>query len=310
MDMMKKLTAPLLADTELLHLVAQALSTSDVPAISAYDLGKLVYLRGTLNSNKVPKRTFEATINALTSIRLLEPINSSTAFILFGHRLVTPSEIYCCIDPFAYISHLSAMEHHGLTDRFPKILYITRPLATEWRKQADLRMQKDLGDDFEHYKSSGMPRLTRPNLDRIKDTTIHIQERSQFGAFRIVSGSALKVATIGRVFLDMLREPKLCGGIQHVIDIFRNEAKRNFRLILDEIERHGQPIDKVRAGYVLTEVCGLEHPLITQWQAFAQRGGSRKLNPDAEFSANFSETWKLSINVPSLTTNSSAYDDY
>lgn len=308
--MSKKLPPPNQANQALLVLVADLLSATSAPALSAYDLGKIVYLKGKLDTESAPKKEFELIVKALAEIRLLKPLDSLAAFILFGHHSATPAEIACCIDPFAYVSHLSAMEHHGLTDRFPKLLYLTRPVASEWRKQADFRMQKDLGNALEHYKKSGMPRLTRLSLNTIRDTTVHTQERSHLGAFRNVSGSALRVATIRRVFLDMLREPKLCGGIQHVLDVYKNEAKRNIRLIIDEIDRHGKPIDKVRAGYVLTEVCKLEHPIFAQWQAFAQRGGSRKLDPDAEFAPIYSDTWKLSINVPSLTIEDYPnYDD-
>lgn len=303
----KSLKVP--GSAELIALVADALSATNAPAITAYELGKLVYLKGKLLELKAPKEEYERVTSALVGVRLLVRLEATNAFLLFGHSAAAPAEIVCCLDPFAYVSHLSAMEHHGLTDRFPKILYLTRPLATEWRRQAKLRMEKDLGEDLENYNLSGLPRLTLPVLTNLGSTTVHFQERSQFGAFRNVSGSPLRVATIGRVFLDMLREPKLCGGIQHVLDVYKREAKRNLKLIVDEIERHGQPIDKVRAGFVLTEICKLPLETYSQWQAYAQRGGSRKLDPDAEFASTYSETWKLSINVPSLTSAEQDFDD-
>lgn len=33
-----------------------------------------------------------------------------------------PEETFCLLDPFSYVSHLSAMAWHGLTDRMPKTL--------------------------------------------------------------------------------------------------------------------------------------------------------------------------------------------
>ena len=197
--MNKKSPSPTQANPELLVLVADLLSAASAPALSAYDLGKIAYLKGKLDTVSAPKKEFELIVKALAGFRLIKPLDSRAAFILFGHHSATPAEIACCLDPFAYVSHLSAMEHHGLTDRFPKLLYLTRPIASEWRKQADFRMQKDLGNVLEHYKKSGMPRLTRPSLNTIKDTTVHTQERSHLGAFRNVSGSALRVATIGSV---------------------------------------------------------------------------------------------------------------
>lgn len=303
----KSSTVP--AGGERLSHIADALSSATGPAITPYELGKLVYLKGKSLETKALKKEYERTVDALISVRLLVRIDTTNAFLLFGHSAATPSEIACCLDPFAYVSHLSAMEHHGLTDRFPRILYLTRPPAAEWRRQAEARMEKDLGEDLQNYRLSGLPRLTLPALTNVAGAIIHLHERSQFGAFRNVAGSPLRVATIGRVFLDMLREPKSCGGIQHVLDIYRREAKRNLRLIVDEIDRHGQSIDKVRAGFILTEVCHLELETVSQWQAYAQRGGSRKLDPDAEFASKYSERWKLSINVPSLTSDEQDFDD-
>ncbi|CAZ87632.1 conserved hypothetical protein [Thiomonas arsenitoxydans] len=304
----KNLAVP--AHTDLLPLVAESLSASTGPAITAYELGKLVYLKGKSLEIEASKREYERVMDALLAVRLLVKISGArSAYLLFGHSAASPAEIACCLDPFAYVSHLSAMEHHGLTDRFPKILYLTRPPAIEWRKQAKARMARDLAEDLVAYKQSGLPRLTLPALSNLLGTTIHVHERSQFGAFRNVAGSPLRVATIGRVFLDMLREPKSCGGMQHVIDVYRREAKRNLKLIVDEVSRHGQSIDKVRAGYVLTEVCHLQFDAASEWQTYAQRGGSRKLDPDGEYVSNYSETWKLSINVPSLSSPEQEFDD-
>lgn len=41
--------------------------------------------------------------------------------------LLSAEEIICVVDPFAYISHLSAMEFHGLTDRIPSSIFYSTP---------------------------------------------------------------------------------------------------------------------------------------------------------------------------------------
>jgi hypothetical protein len=96
----------------------------------------------------------------------------------------------------------------------------------------------------------------------------------------------------------MLRDPELCGGIHHVLQVYQEHAQQSLRLILDEVDQHGKPIDKVRAGWILESVCHIEDPRINVWTAFAQRGGSRKLDASTEYSPEFSERWALSINVP------------
>ena len=86
-----------------------------------------------------------------------------------------------------------------------------------------------------------------------------------------------------------------------MIDIYKREAGRYLSLIIDEVNQHGLPIDKVRLGFLLSEVCGLDHPLLNEWDKLAQRGGSRKLDPEGEYLPVFSERWQLSLNVSSLS---------
>ena len=289
---------------DLVGRIADALASTTAPVVSAYELARQAFMLTPEPAAQSPKKVYEELVGALLKARLLTPMDHMTtvkAYLLFGRSSATPSEVVCSLDPFAYVSHLSAMEHHGLTDRFPKILYMTRPPAVEWRKQAAVRMEKDLDGRLLAYKETGLPRLVQPKISNVGHTVVQFYERSQLGAFRLVAGSSLRVATIGRVFLDMLREPALCGGIQHVIDIYQKEAKRYVNLITDEVDRHGQPIDKVRVGYILSEVCEIEAPVFEEWVKSAQRGGSRKLDPDGEYVSNYSARWQLSINVPSLT---------
>ena len=295
---------------EIAGQIADSLGSKSAPTLTAYLLAKQVFtLAGPANTREI-KQIYQAILEALLKMRLLSPIDeiSPKAYLLFGRSSASPAEVVCTLDPYAYVSHLSAMEYHGLTDRFPKILYATRPAAADWRRQAVTLMDKDLGGRRQDYESAGLPRLVSPKISRVGKTVVQFCERSQLGAYRLVSGSSLRVATIGRVFLDMLREPALCGGIHHVVDVYRREAKRFLKLIIDEVERHGQPIDKVRIGYVLSEVCKLEAPEFTIWQKFAQRGGSRKLDAEGDYVPIYSDRWLLSINVPSLTTPEASVD--
>lgn len=301
--MMKK-TIAVLSESEIGKLV-ESLAATGLPVISEYELGRAIFLSLAVPAEE-HRQLFRPVVEHLKTLRIFSPLSlggEAKAYSLLGHSTASAQQIACALDPFAYVSHLSAMEYHGLTDRFPKILYLTRPLAGDWRLQAEEKMRRDLGDRYDEYLVSRLPKLARPKFSKISQVNLHFQERSQLGAFKHVSGSNLRVATIGRVFLEMTREPQLCGGIQHVIDIFTNNAKQYLRLIVDEYERHGKAIDKVRAGYLLTEVCGLSNPIVDTWAQFAQRGGSRKLDPEVEYAAEFSERWKLSINVPSLTVH-------
>lgn len=289
----------------LISQAANSLAAHRAPAISVYKLAKHVFMHADVSSvqHATLKSGFSELCREMLNVRLLtpiEPIAETRGYLLFGKAGASPAEVMCSLDPFAYVSHLSAMEYHGLTDRFPKILYMTRPAPGQWREQARARMAKDLDDRLQAYLDAGLPKLLPPKISRLGQTSIHFCERSQMGAFRLVAGSSLRVATVGRVFLEMLREPMQCGGIQHVINVYRREAKRYLKLIVDEVNQHGLAIDKVRAGFLLSEVCGLSDEAFADWEKSAQRGGSRKLDPEGEYVPEFSERWKLSLNVPSV----------
>lgn len=222
---------------------------------------------------------------------------SRSVFSIRGRVNSSAEEIVCTINPYAYISHLSAMDYHGLTDRNPTTSYISAPSPGKWKKFALSKMKKDLGDYYQDYISSGFPRLQNIVLKKINKKVIHTYSSLHLGAYKIVKNNTIRVSPIGKTFLDMLREPDLCDGLLHVLDVFEEHAQRYFNLIADEIDRHGKPIDKVRAGYILSELLEMNDPKIDDWKQFAQRGGSRKLDPSEEYSTDYSETWCLSINT-------------
>jgi hypothetical protein len=79
--------------------------------------------------------------------------------------------------------------------------------------------------------------------------------------------------------------------------VFKEHATAYKRLIFDELDQHGASIDKVRAGFILEEVCHIRDQRIDAWVRFASRGGSRKLDPSVDYEPTFSERWMLSINA-------------
>jgi predicted transcriptional regulator of viral defense system len=233
-------------------------------------------------------------------IKSVPGLPEHAAYTLIGASAVDRTVLACHLDPFAYLSHLSAMEFHGLTDRLPEQLYLSAPAGTLWTNFAQERMRKDLGDEWFDYHQAGLPELRRIGFEKLQQRPVHRYESIHQGAFRHLKDSGLRIATVGRTFLDMLREPRLCGGIQHVLDVYRASARQNLRLILDELDQHGSPIEKVRAGFVLEDLCALRDPRIDAWTQHAARGGSRKLDPGSEYAPKFSERWALSINVPGI----------
>jgi predicted transcriptional regulator of viral defense system len=221
----------------------------------------------------------------------------SRVFEVIGNRYQEPGDIACSVDPFAYLSHLSAMAFHGLTNRLPKLLFISTPPPKEWAAFAAQKMEKDCRGFVTDYLKGQLPKLVNIQFDRIQKTQITRYASIHRGAFKKIEGRKLRVSTIGRTFLDMLRRPDYCGGMRHVMEIFGASAGQYRPLIIDELERHGNAIEKARAGYLLEEFAHIQDERINEWARHVQRGGSRKLDPEAPFRETYSERWCLSLNV-------------
>ena len=158
-------------------------------------------------------------------------------------------------------------------------------------------MKKDLAEDFNAYFENNMPPLTRLRLSKIGRMEVNRFSSIHWGAYINVRGRTLRISSIGRTFLDMLRDPQLCGGMRHVMEVFEEHGATYLPLIVDEIDRNGVPIDKVRAGYILDEKLGIKNDRIEAWVAFAQRGGSRKLDASDEYVPVWSGKWCISLNL-------------
>lgn len=285
----------------LVRPIQERLGAWERPVVTGYELGVLTATYAAKHALSL--YLYTELVRLLTSFGLISPakeFKSGTVFHLFGRNKPLSMEVACSVDPFAYVSHLSAMEYHGITDRFPKVLYLSTPPAQEWKEQAEARMDKDLKEFKEGYLAAKLPVLRFQKFERIDGVRVDLMRRSHRGAFKAIKSPSIRVAMIGRTFLDMLREPDSCGGMLHVVDTYREYAGKYFKLILDEVGKHGTMIEKARAGYLLEKVCRKSDPVIEAWASTVQRGGSRKLDPQAEYSPFFSERWALSVNVPSL----------
>ena len=246
-------------------------------------------------------RWFQANLAQMTMFGFLEPLDGvppGKIYRLVGRNASSAEEMVCGIDPFAYISHLSAMAHYGLTDRLTKTVFYSSPPGAEWTRSATEKMARDLGDGLTTLHALDLPVLRRLLPSKLQGTQLSRHTSSHLGAYTRIRASNLRYSSLGRTFLDMVRQPDLCGGMRHVVSVYREYAGDYTRLILDEALRNGRKIEQVRVGYLLDEVCGLSETRIEELLAASQRGGSRKLDPSNEYDGvNFSEKWNLSINV-------------
>ena len=291
--------------------MTRSLRESDQPVIIDYDLYMTIFnfhqvkkYRGEVVSisTQIPMfhEVLTQIVNPLIEFGTIIPYKDfpeGRVFQIVGNRFFEAGDIACSVDPFAYISHLSAMAYHGLTNRLPKMLFISTPPIKEWSKFSKQKMEKDCQGSLDDYIKCQLPQLINLKFDKIQKTQITRYSSIHQGAFKNVEGRKLRVSTIGRTFLDMLRKPDYCGGIRHIMDTFSTYGSQYKRLIIDELDRHGNAIEQARAGYLLEEYCHIKDEKIDAWAKRVQRGGSRKLDPEGPYRETYSERWCLSINV-------------
>jgi len=285
----------------------QALLQRDYPVITSYDffiLGQKLFIAKKWDDDvlkRIPNDWDQTRANnaikRLARKRVLtgdSDFRSNVWRVTQATRAGSAEEVACIADPFAYVSHLSAMQKYGLTDRIPKALHLTTPKRSIWNTLRDAKLH----EDFPDIQSSKRPALNRPGFkETIRRRPVIVHASSHPWTPAPISGEEARITSIGQTFADMLTEPNLCGGLRHVLEIWEREAEPWMEEITNAVDQLDSKIAKVRAGYILTEVMDVDHPTIHNWEQYAQRGGSRKLDPDAEYTPVFSEKWMISINV-------------
>lgn len=268
------------------------------------DGGKGLYLRGGahpsshidgVRTNLLVTRAIEVDLDYGRSLYRVLPVGGSSA-----------EEVCALANPFGHISHLSAMQRWGLTERRPEALHLTMPPASAARSLVEERMKVDHGV-LDHGTPPGndpIPLQAQVKLyfirhpKMVRGRAISVHETRHSTRWIQVQDSHARLATIGQTFVDMVERPQYCGGMAHVVDVWREHADTFREEIIGAIEEVGTPIAKVRAGYLLDELLAEGNDTRIQgWVRFAQRGSSRVLDPAKGFSGTHSEKWMLSINV-------------
>ncbi|WP_026988883.1 type IV toxin-antitoxin system AbiEi family antitoxin domain-containing protein [Fodinicurvata fenggangensis] len=285
----------------------QALFERDLPIITYYELfllGYELFSKGSWKGDRLkymPKAwDLTRTSRALGRLKRTKVLTRDSDFrsnvwrVIEATRAGSAEEVACLADPFAYVSHLSAMQRYNLTNRSPKALHITRPTHKLWTQLRDKKIQKDMP----HIPTTERPPLVRPGFNStIRRRPVVLHESSHPAMPIAISGEQTRITSIGRTFADMLTEPELCGGMRHVLEVWEREVEAWIPEIVEAVDQLDSKIAKVRAGYILSEVMDISHPVIHNWEQYAQRGGSRKLDPEADYAPVFSEKWMISLNA-------------
>jgi len=283
--------------------LANLLEANDKPILTQFSFFRLIWqLYAESSGRKLYLRRKIPTRDDYTRLRLnLKNTGIIGADRDYGARVIRvlavsdlPAEnIICLIDPTCYVSHLSAMQRWGLTDRSPDALLLTRPD----RKTAAVQLQTYMTDVLGEDENTPFPLRVIKHPDRVRRRSVHIYESKTAGNFLKNRTDDVRLSTIGQTFLDMLQKPDLCGGMSHILDVWEEHAETYLDEIVTAVDTTTRGLVKSRAGYILEERLGLHHPGVGPWKALSQRGGSRKLDPAKEFAPTFSETWMISLNA-------------
>lgn len=279
------------------HL-AEMLEELGRPIISSYDLHRLIQGMHREHGKKLRLRRETPTRDDYKRLqRQLRHANVirrdqdyGTRFRVLAVSDLPADEIVCLVDRLCHVSHLSAMQRWGMTDRVPKALMITRP--DNGTAQARLR-------DIMAEEGGKTPFPPRNPLhpEKVRHRPVQVHESKYPGTSIRNRNSFMRLATASQTFLDMLREPDLCGGMSHVLDVWRTHADIHLEGVVKAVDASGSAIVKCRAGYIIEEILGLENGRVETWKAFAQRGGSRRLDPSRKFVPEHSESWMISLNA-------------
>lgn len=277
--------------------VATTLEKQPEPVITDYDLTLLIsrLYREANNGQTCPnKSVFNSILTSLIDFNIIKRNKDFTGGTVFSIVKNNSNDIYsilCSVDPFLYVSHLSAMNLYGMSDIATNNIYITEPSSSMW---LDLANEKIIKDTALFGNTS---KLHKTYFDKIGNYKIIKYTEKYYGEFAVLKNSNVRIANLGRTFLDMIRKPNYAGTMQHVVHTYTEFGPQYSESIIDQIDKYGSPIEKVRAGFILEEYCKVKNPIIDTWLKYCQRGGSRKLDSSKEYKSKFSERWCLSINL-------------
>lgn len=218
------------------------------------------------------------------------------------HRLTVPfarqvpvdeQELLFELFPYAVISHRSELLFHGLT--------VERPMASH---SPGIEVIGAIFSLLAPKPAIGrglsfpiLPRTRKVLNQPVEWQTIQPDRFWGFAEYE-PHGFPIRIATLERTLIDSLMTPDLCGGIEAVLEAWLlSRDTLNVEALVAQVERYDVNILRQRAGFVLEQL-GLDHPLLSEWKAQAQRGGSSRLVASAPFSSTCDVAWNLSINAP------------
>lgn len=208
-----------------------------------------------------------------------------------GH--VEEEEVLLEANPYAALSHVTALVLHRLTDELPKTMTAIAP-------SIGTGDQLPLGTDPRDWGGLSLPSGRTPPRILGRPLTWSRPRPERFFGVAVYQprGYPIRATTPERTLLDGLLAPELAGGIGNVLRAWSLARDTlDVETLVSYVDRFDVAVLRQRAGFILDEL-GLHHPRMEQWREGARRGGSSRLVGSAPYAPTFNDRWKLSLNAP------------
>jgi len=215
---------------------------------------------------------------------------------------LTPSELIFPLFPYAYLTHLSAMRHYSITDRIPKKIQIEIPSRSKWKALIIEDIKKmDVSARDKDLILKYLPRYPKSDEIYFKKRILVSSTRTPLPNLTLDNG--IRVIEIGALFVEMINNPKECGGIEHVMDIFQ-EYGLVFKKKIYKAALESSLISQTRIGFIFEQILKQSDLEIIKMKNRNKdlRGGSRVFLTGEDFSNIINIEWNLSLNHPSVVS--------
>ncbi len=196
-------------------------------------------------------------------------------------------------NPWAVMSHQTALIHHQLTDAVATAIH-----ATVFSGHS--RLRTPLGTKPEDWLDMRFPQPRKPkHIDGVPVVWVSMKEALDWGSeVGDSQGVPIYVTDLERTLLDALRQPAKAGGAFEVLRAWgRAREKLNLDRLVEYTDRYSVKILRQRVGFLLG-MMGFHHKALGKWKEDLLRGGSVKLIAGSEYHDRYDTAWNLSINVP------------
>jgi len=278
-----------------------------------------ISIQNYLNSSKSKNKKKPDYLNRWSYQRVIEELELNSIISQVGSNIYqvnnkkqteVTSDI-CSLYSQGYISHLSALDFYGLSNKIPKIIYFTVPQKNVWTQEAKTSVKKNMGDiEYNKYYDDYSYKFLKlydeyPNLTHFLGYDVKVISSKSYNEnqYQVLPDyKNMRVKKLVFLFLDMLIKPNFFGGEQHVFDVFFNIDQKLYPMIVENARLFSSDINKARIGFLLNTVLKYENEIFDIWKRECKdkRGNSRKLIPSRKYSPVYSPEWNISINTPIL----------